>query len=155
MRIELKTTLSIINKIEKTIYLNGLPNKDFINHQRIDLMIEVIITNLILSHGFTYYLNSLKENNDNIYINVIIARVDKGKEDFRIKLPRITTNYYTLDFLRKTYINSEDKFKYTTYYYEQIHKQIEGVLPNNILPGTNRVYVKEGFNKSEQLSIFF
>jgi hypothetical protein len=101
-----------------------------------------------------------------------------GKEVFRIKLPEITSNLFSLDLLRTSYINSEDKFMYTTYYYEQIYRQMEANLKNskllldflnrdfiktvednNTVLGTNKIYVKvsninEGFNNKEQLSIF-
>jgi hypothetical protein len=178
MRIEFKTAFMTMNKIEKTVYYNSLPEKDFINHQRIDLMFEAIITNLILTRGFSKYLNSLKANTEHVWIYVIIARVDLGKEVFRIKLPEITSNLFSLDLLRTSYINSEDKFMYTTYYYEQIYRQMEANLKNskllldflnrdfiktvednNTVLGTNKIYVKvsninEGFNNKEQLSIF-
>jgi hypothetical protein len=66
MRIEFKTAFMTMNKIEKTVYYNSLPEKDFINHQRIDLMFEAIITNLILTRGFSKYLNSLKANTEHV-----------------------------------------------------------------------------------------
>jgi hypothetical protein len=86
MKINFKNVLRINNKIENknTIYYKGLPNKDFINHSKLPLMLEAIFSNLIIIRSLSFYLNSfnLKHqlNNNSNEIKIKIKKRNKGQK---------------------------------------------------------------------------
>jgi hypothetical protein len=84
MKLTFKNVLRINNKLENTGYYRGFPNKDFINSNNLALMLEVIISDLILTKSFLYLLNSY-DHNDKIFINICLVNGILGKEEYRIK----------------------------------------------------------------------
>jgi hypothetical protein len=133
MRIELEPIQTSLNKIDKIVYLNGVPNKGFINSMDLPLMYESVVTSLLKTRSISYYLNSFKSNTDNVWLNIIIAKDNLGKEEFRIKFPEITTNICTLSLLRNSLINKKDPYIYTSQYYEHVYKQMERKVKNTRL----------------------
>jgi hypothetical protein len=85
---------------------------------------DSVIVNLLKTTDFSDYINSFRENSEHVWLNIIIAREDSGKEIFRIKFPEITTNICTLSLLRYSIINKDDNMISSTWYYDNLYKQM-------------------------------
>jgi hypothetical protein len=66
MRIEYNTIQETMNKLERIMYFNGLPNNDFIKHMVIRYLYDSVIVNLLKTTDFSDYINSFRENSEHV-----------------------------------------------------------------------------------------
>jgi hypothetical protein len=81
----------------------------------------MLISYLVVSRSFLYYINSYKNKTDVVWINVSFIRGILGNEKLKLDLPPISLSIINLEILRRLNISGHlDRELLNTFYYQEV-----------------------------------